>query len=189
MGIPQMTEMQNTMAMPQFEVPTQSMPTVEPTPVVGQPVLPEMGIPQMTEMQNTMAMPQFEVPTQSMPTVEPTPVVGQPVLPEMGIPQMTEMQNTMTMPQFEVPTPSMPTVEPTPVVGQPMVSDLNIQSTGVEMYKQQMGNNTQPVMINVMPAVNMIRNLIPLLENSGYKINIEETDNPSEYQIVLKVEK
>ena len=44
-------------------------------------------------------------------------------------------------------------------------------------------------MTNVMPAVNMIRNLIPLLENSGYNITIEEADTPNDYQIILKVQK
>jgi len=78
----------------------------------------------------------------------------------MEVPQMPEMASPIEMPQFEVPTP-VETVQP--VIEQPMV--------------------------DVMPAVNMIRNLMPLLENSGYKILLEESDNQNEYQVTIKVQK
>ena len=154
----------NLVQMPQFEVPTPSMVTSEPAVSVQQPQVPSMEAPQMFDMPTPVQMPQFEVPTPSMVTSEPAVSVQQPQAPSMEAPQMFDIPTPVRMPQFEVPTPSMTIVE------QPI-------------------SNPKTVMTNVMPAVNMIRNLIPLLENSGYKINIEETDNPSEYQIVLKVEK
>ena len=154
----------NSVQMPQFEVPTPSMVIPEPAVSVQQPQVPVMETPQMFEVPNSVQMPQFGVLTPSMVTPEPAVSVQQPQVPSMEAPQMFDMPTPVQMPQYEVPTPSM------------VMPESNI-------------SNSKPIMTNVMPAVNMIRNLIPLLENSGYKINIEETDNPSEYQIVLKVEK
>ena len=93
------------------------------------------------------------------------------------------------MPTFEV--PNMQPMEPQinqfatpafePVQAQPMQE---FDALGNSVTSQ-----IPNIMIDVMPAVNMIRNLMPLLENSGYKIILEEQDNSNEYQVVIKLQK
>ena len=110
-------------------------------------------------------MPAFETHTQ--PVTEPTVPVTNPVeVPQMEMPQM---------PAFE--THTQPVTEP--VTNSPAPASSLVEALQV---------NT-PVKTDVMPAVNMIRNLIPLLENSGYQIHLAETNNPDEYQVVIKIQK
>ena len=156
------------------EQQTQMMEMTQPAPIIPTqeenknqffPSLEEqplnMDIPVSEE---PMAMPQFEVPTfNSEPQIQN---------PAFEMPQAPAMTEPMAMPQFEV-----PAFNPEP----------QIQNPVFEMPQEL--NKQQPVMVDVMPAVNMIRNLIPLLENSGYKINIEEMDNTGEYQVTLKIQK
>ena len=86
---------------------------------------------------------------------------------------MPEMAGPMAMPQFEV--PSMPTTAELAPMQSAMAPTMELQEPAPAK--------------DVIPAVNMIKNLMPLLENAGYKIIMEETDNPSEYQFIIKVEK
>ena len=166
-----MSEMAGSMAMPQFEVP--SMPTAELAPMQSA-MAPTMEVPQnpMPEMAGPMVMPQFEVP--SMPTAELAPMQSA-MAPTMEVPQnpMPEMADPMAMPQFEV--PSMPTTAELAPMQSAMAPTMELQEPAPAK--------------DVIPAVNMIKNLMPLLENAGYKIIMEETDNPSEYQFIIKVEK
>jgi len=192
MEVPQMPEMASPIEMPQFEVPT---PVETVQPAIEQPVMPTMEVPQMSEMASPIEMPQFEVPT---PVETVQPAIEQPVMPTMEVPQMPEMASPIEMPQFEVPTP-VETIQP--AIEQPVMPTMEVpqmpeMASPIEMPQFEVPTpveTVQPVieqpMVDVMPAVNMIRNLMPLLENSGYKILLEESDNQNEYQVTIKVQK
>ena len=208
---------QPSMSMPTFEMPTQ--PVTEPTVPVTNPVeVPQMEMPQMPAFEThtqpvtgptvpvtnpvevpQMEMPQmptFEMPTQ--PVTGPTVPVTNPVeVPQMEMPQMPAFEthtqpvteptvpvtNPVEVPQMEM--PQMPAFEThTQPVTEPVTNSPAPASSLVEALQV----NT-PVKTDVMPAVNMIRNLIPLLENSGYQIHLAETNNPDEYQVVIKIQK
>jgi len=113
-------------------------------------------------MNDPVEMPQFEMPSMEQPMQPFAPQMA----PTMEVPQMPMMNEPVETPQFEMPVMEQP-------VQNPEQEELNLNK----------------IMIDVMPAVNMIRNLKPLLENCGYSIEIEETDNLNEYQVILKVQK
>ena len=100
------------------------------------------------------------------PSLEDQPLnIGVPVANE-------EIPAPMEMPQFvvgeqsiQVPEAPMAPEMPTPVMEVPQTS------------------------VNMEPAVNMIKNLIPLLGNAGYNVVVEESDTPGEHQFIIKVQK
>ena len=136
-----------------------------------------------------------EQPKQEMVTNEqPQPIIGntviepkqneffpsleeQPLNLEVPVNNQPDFSLPTEMPQFEVPAMEVQEAEQAPMA--PMM-----ETPQVFEQPQQ-----QTVVTDVMPAVNIIRNLIPLLENSGYRITMEELDNLNEYQVVLKVQK
>ena len=182
-----------------FEVPVEnntntSSPTVPATPQ------PEI-VPQQEMVQPQVSpLPEFSMPTTPvMPQPTPQEPVSQPnQVPEFNIPTVPAMpqpevapQQKMVQPQisplpeFSMPTsPVMPEPTPQEPVSQPnQIPEFNIP-TGPINNEQSI----QPaVKVDVIPAVNMIRNLIPLLENSGYKITLEEKDNANDYEMSIKI--
>jgi len=152
--------MNEPMGMPQFEMPNQFVQE----PQTAAP-MPSFDAPQAPMMNEPMGMPQFEMPNQFMQE----PQMAAP-MPSFDAPQAPMMNEPMGMPQFEIPNQFVQE----PQMAAPMPSFDAPQA---------------PMMTDVMPAVNMVRNLIPLLENSGYKIVLEELDNPTEYNVIIKVQK
>ena len=128
----------------------------------------------------------MQIPTFEMPNMQPIEPQMNPVAtPAFGPVQQGPMPEPMQMPTFEV--PNMQPMEPQMnSVATPAFDALNAVPGQVNDFNQP---QVQNVMIDVMPAVNMIRNLMPLLENSGYKIVLEEQDNSNEYQVVIKLQK
>ena len=137
------------------------------------------------KIQEPMQMPTFEVPNMQPMEPQMAPVAT----PAFEPVQQATMPEPTQMPTFEV--PNMQPMEPQmnqiatpafePVQAQPMQE---FDALGNSVTSQ-----IPNIMIDVMPAVNMIRNLMPLLENSGYKIILEEQDNSNEYQVVIKLQK
>jgi len=179
----------------QFEMPSIEQPMQSFAPQMA----PTMEVPQMPMMNDPVEMPQFEMPSMEQPMQPFAPQMA----PTMEVPQMPMMNEPVEMPQFEIPSmeqpmqPFAPQMAPTMEVPQMPMMNEPVETPQFEMpvMEQPVQNpeqeelNLNKIMIDVMPAVNMIRNLKPLLENCGYSIEIEETDNLNEYQVILKVQK
>ena len=128
-----------------------------------------IGVPlEQEDASAPIEIPQFVVGEQNIQVAQ-APMASEIPTPVMEVPQMPE---TMAMPQFEVPAPTMPVPE-APVAPEMPTPVMEVQQTSV----------------NVEPAVNMIKNLIPLLGNAGYNVLVEESDTPGEYQFIIKVQK
>ena len=171
---------------------------IEPQPILGNQVVepkPNEFFPSLEEQplnfevpvspntnQESMQMPTFEVP--NMQPMESS--MNQVATPAFEPVQAPITQEPMQMPTFEVPN-MQPMESPMNQVAAPAFDTLGNSMTNQISEVNQL--QVQNVMIDVMPAVNMIRNLMPLLENSGYKINLEEADNLNEYQVVIKLQK
>ncbi len=169
------------------EIPNQP---INNAPLMEQPLPPVVDIP--PQMPNSPVSPFGPGPQQvpgdmnmvmpnqpNLPPMEPMPNYNMPpVNPQMDINPLVGVNN-------EMPQPMAPPVVP---------FDGNMQANQVDMNNQVMPTipNMQPnnpIITDVMPAVNMVRNVLPLLQNSGYKVVVEEADTPNEYQIIIKVQK
>ena len=203
--------------LPEFSMPTSTvMPELTPQDSVSQPnPVPEFNIPpvpsmpqpevvpqqEMVQQPQVSPLPEFSMPTSPvMPELTPQEPVPQPnPVPEFNIPagptmpqpevapqqEMIQQPQVSPLPEFSMPTsPVMPEPTPQEPVSQPNpIPEFNIP-TGPINNEQSI----QPaVKVDVIPAVNMIRNLIPLLENSGYKITLEEKDNANDYEMSIKI--
>ena len=195
--------------MPQIDIPAPSVPPMEQPVVPPQNMVqPPMETPSIPNLDQTVVaptpMPTFEAPAPSVPTFDqpvaaPQNIVQSPIeMPtiEMPTPSVPTMEPApIEMPSFEVPAPSAPAIEQPPVAPAPMgIPTFEMPAPNPTPQEQPQAvptmeaPQTQPI-TDVMPAVNMIRNLIPLLENSGYQVAIEENDNPTEYKVIINLKK
>lgn len=154
-------------------------------PISFEENIPAMEMPQFVTSENSITTP--EVPTMQaqepalvqnmeMPQVQNTVQIPEQII-EQPVAEVPQNNVPFEMPAFEVPT--MQVQEP------PLVQ--NIEAPAMEMSQEQPVE--QPLAKDVTPAINIIKNLKPLLENSGYNITFEEADTPNEYQIIIKLQK
>ena len=192
-----------------FEVPVENNTNNISTtvPEFSAPTVPSMSQPEVAPQQEMVQQPQVSpLPEFSMPTspVMPEPTPQEPVsqpnpVPEFNIPPVPSMPQPEVAPQQErvqqpqvspLPEFSMPT---SPVMPEPTPQEPVSQPNPIPEFNIPTGpiNNEQSIQpavkVDVIPAVNMIRNLIPLLENSGYKITLEEKDNSNDYEMSIKI--
>ena len=176
-------EPQNTIPSPEAPV----MPTMGSTPVV-----PE--VPVMPTMESTPVVPEVSV----MPTMESTSVVPEvpqtsPIMesPVLNNPEMIQQSENLfsfggnTIPSTQttqLETPSMPEFKmPEPII----VTDYSKQYDPV---MPQTLENMSPT-VDFKEIINTVRECSKKIEKYGYKIDVEEYDLASIYQVVFKIEK
>lgn len=169
---------------PSMVVP--NIPDINQAPIMGEP-LPnvETQIPNVEQ-----PIPNINQPLQGM---EQAPIDGlnndysnnnvmeDPTLNQNmnipNIPGMNQMQQSVV--------PEMPVLEEVPMNN---MSNMEIQEPQMNIAP----NNApeQPLQEkNIVPVVNMIKNLAMSIESLGYKINITENDGNNSYNINIEVEK
>ena len=187
--------------MPQFG------PVPAPTPVEMPQINTEPTIPGVPEM------PQFgpaPAPTPvEMPQINTEPTI--PVAPEMPqfgpAPAPVEMPQMNTaptipaapeMPQFgPVPAPTpveMPQVNAEPTIPvAPKMPQAFPEPNGIPQFGPNPTPNetvvSQPQTNNTVLATTILKDILPLLEHSGYKIILEESDTPTEHLVTFKIQK
>lgn len=87
------------------------------------------------------------------------------------------------------PQPTLPTAEPTQEPSQNILTDLNNQSNLNADIQQNQTIATPQEEKNIIPVVNMIKNLVIGLESLGYNIKLEESEEEKSYKLQIEVEK
>ena len=148
------------------------MPTMESTPVV-----PEVSV--MPTMESTSVVP--EVP-QTSPIME-SPVLNNPEMIQQSENLFSFGGNTIPSTQTtQLETPSMPEFKmPEPII----VTDYSKQYDPV---MPQTLENMSPT-VDFKEIINTVRECSKKIEKYGYKIDVEEYDLASIYQVVFKIEK
>ena len=171
---------------PSIEQSTPNIPDMNQAPIIGEP-LPNVE----TQIQNVeQPIPNINQPLQGM---EQAPIDGlnnnysnnnvmeDPTLNQnMNIPNISGMNQ---MQQSVV--PEMPVLEEAPMNN---MSNMEIQEPQMNIAPNNVPE--QPLQgKDVVPVVNMIKNLAMSIESLGYKINITENDGNNSYNINIEVEK
>ena len=194
-----------------------SMPAVEP--VMSTPIVPQMGGIQFDVNGNVIAAPTSapvaEIPTMepvampSMPVSEP--VISTPVVQESVVSPVMEVSNVpVTSPIIE----STPIVDNSVnTLVSPVNETINMEPTILNQETQTIGEfkMPEPIIVTdytkqydpIMPAtnvdvaskidfkevINAIRECSEKIEKYGYRIDVEEYDLSTLYQVVFKIEK
>jgi len=195
---------------PQMSMPT--MPSMEPI-MPAQPEAPQMSMPTMPGMEPIMPA-QPEVPQMSMPTmpgVEPI-MPAQLEVPQMSAPTVTMPSMEPIMPtQPEAPIFEMPKISPiidssqigltnqvdginneATVINEPVNTPEPIIITDYTKQYDPIMPHTQEVQITKVDfkeIVAAIRECSSKIEKFGYRIDVEEYDLNTLYQVIFKIEK
>ena len=189
------------------------------TPIVPEPVVPQMGGIQFDANGNVIAAPTSapvaEIPTMepvampSMPVSEP--VISTPVVQESVVSPVMEVSNVpVTSPIIE----STPIVDNSVnTLVSPVNETINTEPTILNQETQTIGEfkMPEPIIVTdytkqydpIMPAtnvdvaskidfkevINAIRECSEKIEKYGYRIDVEEYDLSTLYQVVFKIEK
>ena len=183
-GIPNIPESTPTQNFDIFGTSTSPMmPTMEPAPMP-----PE--VPVMPAMESTPMAP--EVPM--MPTMEHEVPVTSPIIETPSLnnnSEMTQQSENLfsfgnnTMSQSEVPTTESPSVPEFKVPEPIIITDYSKQYDPV--MPQNLQNPTPTV--DFKEVINIIRECSNRIEQYGFKLDVEEYDLTTMYQVVFKVEK
>ena len=170
-------------------VPTPEMPAeVQGVP----PVSPEqVAVPQM---ETPMPTPSIDIPNISDLNINPAMNIETP-MPEASEPPIYNTIN-QTTPGMEIPNLG---VNPAPINNNSINLDNIPDLTATEMPAPESIPMPQAPEIpqeapvasgkDIVPVVNMIKNLAISIESLGYKLNITEDDNNESYKINIEVEK
>lgn len=121
------------------------------------------GPVEMPQMNTEPPMPAaLDIP-QFGPVPAPTPVEMPQMNAEPPIPVAPEMPQAFPEPD------GIPQFGPNPMPNEPVVS-------------QPQTNNTEL-------ATTILKDILPLLEHSGYKVVLEESDTPTEHLVTFKIQK
>ena len=116
---------------------------------------------------------------------EPTPPVA-PEMPQFGpAPAPTPVE----MPQMNT-EPTIPAVPGIPQFGPvPAPTPVEMPKTNAEPTMPNEPVVSQPQTNNTVLATTILKDILPLLEHSGYKIILEESDTPTEHLVTFKIQK
>jgi len=185
--MPQMNVMPTEMAAPVVE-PVQevpSMPTIEP-------IMPQMNV-MPTEMAAPVVEPVQEAP--SMPTIEPIITLNNDfnTVPQTSpIIDSSMLNNTpITEESQEISTPIINTQEqiietkndfvaPKPII----ITDYSKQYDPIMPAAME-----EPVKMDFKEVISAIRECSAKIEKYGYKLDVEEYDLSTLYQVIFKIEK
>ena len=102
------------------------------------------------------------------------------------------------MPQFgPVPAPTpveMPQVNAEPTIPvAPEMPQAFPEPNGIPQFGSNSTSNepvvSQPQTNNTVLATTILKDILPLLEHSGYKVVLEESDTPTEHLVTFKIQK
>ena len=155
---------------------SQNMPgPVEMPQMNAKPTIPVA--PEMPQFGPAPAPTPVETPQMN---TEPTPPVA-PEMPQFGpvpAPTPVEMPQVNAEPTIPV-APEMPQAFPEP--------------NGIPQFGPNPTPNetvvSQPQTNNTVLATTILKDILPLLEHSGYKIILEESDTPTEHLVTFKIQK
>ena len=137
------------------------------------PSMPSVGGIQFDANGNVIAAPTPEVP--AMPEMVSAPVVEMPVIPE--VPQTAPIQEISNV-ASEI-NKNISTIEPI------IITDYNKQYDPVMPNSNIVEDNK----VDFKEIINEIRECSERIEQFGYKIDVEEYDLSTIYQVVFKIEK
>lgn len=193
----------NQPQMPQFNLDQVQMNNQNPTPmmdnsnIINQPQMPnpELTNPSTTILDQSNNLNQNI--TQGLDNINN--------INNFNIPNLEDSQqfNNQPMPNINNPINPVPdtTINQMPINNQsPMSQPINIDNIGIPNINQDYNNISNPIDINsnisspepqkdVLPVVNMLKNLAISIESLGYKLNINEEDGNESYKITIEVEK
>lgn len=195
---------------PQSDSNINIVPPLEPSSI-GMPEQSNIGL-DIPASQPTELNQQVNQPIDLTQNMNPIPSMDQPLdLSQFNQPQPTMMDNNigveqlMMPPQMESPIPMMnqqvPTMDqPVPMVdltmnpapmGMDNIPNLNTPSMDNQFAQpMDMSNPMAPTtQKDVLPVVNLIKNMAISLEAFGYKLNINESDLGQTYNITIEIEK
>jgi len=168
-----------TTEMPAMNTPVVEVPTMEPVtmpsmpavePIISTPVIPEPVISPVTEVPS--------VPITS-PIIESTPIVDNsintfvpPASASITPETISLNQETQTISEFKMPEPII-------------VTDYTKQYDPI----MPASNIDIPSKVDFKEVINAIRECSEKIEKYGYKIDVEEYDLSTLYQVVFKIEK
>ena len=178
---PEVSVMPEMVSAPVVEMPsvTPVIPEVPSVPVVETPVpsMPSVGGIQFDASGNVIAAPTPEVP--AMPEMVSAPVVEMPavtpVIPE--VPQTAPIQEISNV-ASEI-NNNISTIEPI------IITDYNKQYDPIMPNSNIVEDNK----VDFKEIINEIRECSKRIEQFGYKIDVEEYDLSTIYQVVFKIEK
>ncbi len=162
------------------------MPVVPEVPV--QPEVPTMGGFQFDSTGNVIGSTPAAPVEPVMPAVPEVPVVS-----EISIPQMSPIIDSSSLTSV---IEQEPTVVDEPVVAPPTMPEINsTQPIIITDYSKQYDpvmpevNITPQTKVDFKEIVSAIRECSEKIEKYGYKIDVEEYDLSTLYQVVFKIEK
>ena len=174
---PEVPAMPEMVSAPVVEMPAVApvIPEVPSVPVMEAPVpsMPSVGGIQFDANGNVIAAPTPEVP--AMPEMVSAPVVEMPVIPE--VPQTAPIQEISNV-ASEI-NNNISTIEPI------IITDYNKQYDPVMPNSNIVEDNK----VDFKEIINEIRECSKRIEQFGYKIDVEEYDLSTIYQVVFKIEK
>ena len=156
---------------------------------------PDISIPNIPELNNGSNIANIDEVTSTTPEVQGSlPPISNMQQPDISIPPIenpvaNEMPAEMNIPGIE---------QTSSIINEPNNMD-NIPNLGQieEQISTPITDNAnpleQPTLNNqgkdILPVINMIKNLAISIESLGYKLNITENDSNESYQINIEVEK
>jgi len=183
--------MQEVVSEPKVEAPVVPViPEVPSVPVMETPV-PSVGGIQFDANGNVIASPTPVTPTMQEVVSEPkveAPIV--PVIPE--VPSVPVMETPVAPTMQEIPkTTPIQEITPTTINDNLPVIEPIIITDYSKQYDPIMPNSNQAEQskVDFKAVINEIRECSKRIEQFGYKIDVEEYDLSTIYQVVFKIEK
>lgn len=211
-----LTDLDNTQIIPtQSLIQTSPVTNTIPTPMdnsINQPmnILQPESIPNSTQP-NSIPYENYNSPTPQTPPVElnvpPVPEIQVPSINLTEIQQQTPLVTNNNINDFAVPNNDIPQSQVVSYESNP--EQVISQTTNMEQPKESIPQNsidinsipnlnnnysntttvTNEPKKDIIPVVNMIKNLAISIESLGYKLDIDEDDSDASYKITIEVEK
>lgn len=124
-----------------------------------------------------------EVPMNNMSGAMPMTPPPIDMSTSQNVPGPVEMSQMNTAPTIPV-VPEMPQFGPVSAPTPVEMSQINTEPTmpNEPVVSQPQTNNTEL-------ATTILKDILPLLEHSGYKVVLEESDTPTEHLVTFKIQK
>ena len=165
---------------PELTIPTGS--------VIEEPINMNQNMPQELYNQNNSNIPN---------------IVDNQANINQQMPNINEQINNIpdiSVSQPQIPTPDLTIPTESVIESQSTSQPINMPNIGAQNINQNYNNVNNPIDINstvpspasqkdVIPVVNMLKNLAISIESLGYKLNINEEDGNESYKITIEVEK
>jgi ParB/RepB/Spo0J family partition protein len=173
---------ENSNELPGVQIPNMS------TPINDSVNIPQMDISEPTL--NLQPNQELENPLSQQLNIPTNPSIDLPNLSQ-DIPQVS--QQTISIPDINLQQPSseLPSLEPNNTIS----PEINLDNLNINVDNNQipqsvdLNSSENKSQKDIVPIVNMIKNLVISIEGLGYNLKINETDLENSYKIEIEVEK